>query len=259
MPNAPQMPKELAKAYAETAKLLSSFIEKYPDHAKTNVARNTLGMIYYRQGDLDKTKETLGKIPATERTGDLALAALIIADCNLRQTPLNTDGLDALEAGKVEERLKTAVEQLEAFVAGPFHAQTGDALLKLGLAHQRMAALRGGQLADKAQQAEKIKSLGLARDVYTRLLGKEFPSKDNPFAPQAYLETAKCLALSNDINGAIRILRKFTVDPPVWTVLDPDELKSTGGVKLVKQKDGSILASGRFQPRLPIRWPPRQN
>ena len=142
MPNAPQMPKELAKEYAEAAKIMINFIEKYPDHAKANVARYTLGMIYYRQGDIDKTRETLGKIPSLDRSGDLAQVSLIIADCNLRQTPLNTDGLDALEAGKVEERLKTAVEQLNAFVAGPLQPQTGEALLKLGLAYQRLAGLR---------------------------------------------------------------------------------------------------------------------
>lgn len=207
----PEAAKELAKQYGETAKLLTSFIEKYPDYPKINVARYTLGLAYYRQGELDKARETLAKVPLAERDGEMALASYIIADCNLRQTPTKIEGLDALEAGKIEEKLKAAVEQLDGFLAGPLRAESGPALLKLGLAYQLLAALHG-QNQDKAQQAEKAKSLSAARNAYTRLLGKEFP-RDHPLAPQANLEMAKCLALSNDMNGAIRMLQAFTNEP----------------------------------------------
>jgi TolA-binding protein len=210
-PSTPESAKELARLYGETAKILAGFIEKYPDYPKINVARYTLGLAYYRQGELDKAKDTLAKIPAADRDGELAVASYVIADCNFRQTPLRTEGLDALEAGKVEEKLKIIVEQLDTFVAGPIRAETGEALLKLGLAHQLLAGLQG-QNPDKAQQAEKAKSVLAARNAYSRLLGKEFIG-NNKLVPQANLELAKCMALSNDINGAIRTLQAFTNDP----------------------------------------------
>src|SRR5262249_32920306 len=135
----------------------------------------------------------------------LALASLIIADCNLRQVPVNLDGLDALESGKAEDKLKNAAEQLDAFLTGPLHAQAGDALLKLGLTCQRLAAMQ-------AQPKEKAKWLDIARKSYARLLGKEFPT-NNPFAAQAKLETAKCMVMANDKKGATRLLQTFSTDP----------------------------------------------
>ena len=80
----------------------------------------------------------------------------------------------------MEERLKTAVEQLNAFVAGPLQPQTGEALLKLGLAYQRMAGLqRHGQ----GPVAEKINGLNAARNAYARLLSKEFGQKSSAHGP----------------------------------------------------------------------------
>ena len=36
---------------------------------------------------------------------------------------------------------------------------------------------------------------------------------DHPLAAQANLETAKCMAMSNDVAGAMRVLQAFTTDP----------------------------------------------
>jgi cellulose synthase operon protein C len=195
--------KEVAKVYGEAVKRYQKVIEKYPEYAKINVARYSLGLAHYRQGELDKAVKALSEIPGPERAGDLVLVPYLIADCLLRQVPTTTPE-DALAAGKMEEQLKTAAEMLESFVAAqPKHAQAPDALLKYGLAEQRLAALL-------VQPPDKAKALTAARGAYERLT-RDF-AKD-PLVPQALLERAKCLAQAGDINQALQELRKFTTEP----------------------------------------------
>ena len=146
----------------------------------------------------------------TERNGELALANLLIGECILRQTPVALAvGANAIEAGKMEENLNAAVEVFDAFASGPLSPQTADGLLKLGITLQRLADLQ-------AVPAEKAKTLKSAKEAYQRLLGKEFPA-DNPFAPQAMLELAKCLSVpgvpGSDVWQAIRLLQPFTTEP----------------------------------------------
>src|SRR5262249_24534937 len=81
--------------------------------------------------------------------------------------------------------------------------QTPDALLKLGLCHQRLAALL-------IKPEDKTKALTAARTTYEKLIN-QFPK--NAFQPQAVFERARCLALSGDKNGAINEFRRFTNDP----------------------------------------------
>jgi len=202
----PDQAKEITKFYDDAAKRMQRLIESYPEYPKINIARYTLGLAYFRMGDLDKAKMVLNAIPAAERNDELARTYVFIADCILRQTPISLDpGANALVAGKMEDDLKTATEQLEAFVTGPFNPQTGDALLKLGMTHQRMAAIL-------SKAPDKAKAINSARAVYTRLLGKEF-AKDSPYAPQANLELAKCMFLASDPGNAMRQLQPFTTDP----------------------------------------------
>src|SRR5262249_18357698 len=79
-----------------------------------------------------------------------------------------------------------------------------DALLKLGLCQQRMAALQG-------QPPERVKLLQTARQTYEKLLSPQF--KASPLQPQALFERAKCIAQTGDPNQAINELRRFTTDP----------------------------------------------
>src|SRR5205823_5481194 len=75
-----------------------------------------------------------------DRTGELAMVSYVLADCIMRLAPTKAD--DALEARRLEEQLNAAVELLEGFAGGnPASPQAPDALLKLGLCHQRLAAL----------------------------------------------------------------------------------------------------------------------
>ncbi len=201
--------KEMPRVVEETVKRFRAVIDKYPEFPKINVARYSLGLTYHRTGDLPNAMKALSEIPAAERIGDLGMTPYLIADCLLRQVP-NTVPDDALAAGKMEEQLKGAAEALEVFIGGqPRDFNTPDAILKLGLTQQRLAALI-------AQPQERIKKYNEARATYERLMRKEFSKEfpDHTIQPaHAILERAKCITLSGDMNTGVNELRKFTTDP----------------------------------------------
>ena len=129
-------------------------IDKFPEFMYVNLARYGLAQGFYRKGDLEKTREILETIPLAERNGDLAVVPYLLADCLMRLAPVKAD--DALAAGRMEEQLKAAAELLSSFVgAQPNDPQAADALLKLGLCHQRLAGLLGRQ--------HRLGGLGLER------------------------------------------------------------------------------------------------
>jgi TolA-binding protein len=201
--NKEERARDLPKLQEETITRLKKVIEKYPEFAKVQLARYGLGLTHYRMGELEKARAALNDIPAAERGGELALVPYLLGDCLLRQVP-NTIPEDALEAGKLEEKLKQAAEFLDAFAAAQSKdPQVADALLKFGFCQQRLAQLN-------AQPAEKVKILNVARGAYERI-GKEFAAL--PAASQAILERAKCIAQQGDMNGAMNELRRFTNDP----------------------------------------------
>lgn len=203
-PNQAERAKELARNYEEAVKRFQLVIDRYPEFPKVNLARYSLGLAFYRQGDLDNAQKTLGSIPGPERGGELAIVPYLIADCILRQVP-STVPEDALAAGKMEEQLKTSAELLEGFVAAqPKDAQAPDALLKFGLCQQRLAALL-------TQPPDKAKVLGAARTAYERLMSPEY--NKHPASVQAILERGKVMAQAGDVNGAMNELRRFTNDP----------------------------------------------
>src|SRR5262249_54976404 len=155
---------------------------------------------YYRKGDLEKARETFESIPQGERGGELATVPYLLADCLIRQAPPGVPE-DALEAGKLEAKLKGAADLLEAFVgAQPKGPQTPDALLKWGHCLQRMAGLQ-------SDAKERAKAYQAARAVYARLAGKDFTG--HHAQPQALVEGARCMAGAGDVGGATNELRRF--------------------------------------------------
>ncbi len=203
-PKLPDRDKEVARLRGQSVKRLQDFVDQYPEFPHVNLARFSLGLTLYRQGELDQAQKALAAIPEDQRSGELATAPYVLADCQLRTVPAAIPE-DALAVGKMEDQLKTVTTLLDAFTAGqPSHPQTADALLKLGFCHQRRAALQG-------QPAERNKLLTAGRAVYDRLLSSQF--KGSPLQAQAVLERAKCTAQLGDVGGAINELRKFTADP----------------------------------------------
>ncbi|HEV3235571.1 MAG TPA: tetratricopeptide repeat protein, partial [Gemmataceae bacterium] len=197
----PNRATELPKLFDEAAKRYQAVVDKYPEFVHVGLARYGLALASYRKGEVEKAKDILEAIPAADRTGDLAQVPYLLADCLIHLAPTKAD--DALAAGKVEEHLKGAVEQLESFIGTqPNAPQTPDALLKLGYCHVRLANLF-------AQKEEKDKALASGRAAYEKLM-QQFGKHEH--YPQAVFERAKCLALMNDASGAVNELRRFAGD-----------------------------------------------
>lgn len=201
--------RETKKYNDEAIKRYTVLVEKYPEYAHIQLARQGLGMAYYRQGDLDRARKVLEAIPSADRSGELAIVNYNLADVLLRNLPARAD--DAVSAGRLEEQLKAAGDLLEAYLGAGETPQTPDALLKLGYCQQRMAKLL-------AQPPEQQKMIAAARATYERLLQK-YPRGDA--AAQAAFERAKVLALQKDVNGAIHELQKFTAEPLRKTPIAP--------------------------------------
>jgi TolA-binding protein len=233
-------PKDLAKLQDDSILRYEAILQKYPEAPQINLARYSLGLTYYRKGDLEKARITLNAVPAQDRNGDLATVPYVIADCVLRLAP-KTVPEDALEAGKLEEQLKTAAELLDGFVGSqPKSPQAPDALLKLGLCEQRRATVLG-------QPPERAKAFAAARTTYDRLIN-QYPK--DALVPQAVLERAKCQAQMGDPNGAMNELRRFTNDPLKNTPAAPMALVELATLLRAQNKASEaagILAKAREQ------------
>jgi TolA-binding protein len=186
---------------AEAGRRYAALVERYPDSPHAHLARQGLGVAYFRKGDLEKAQKSFEAIPASDRTGELAGVAYYLADIYLRQLPARAD--DAVSAGKMEEKLRSAAEALEAFLtAAPNGPQVPDALLKLGFCQQRMAKLF-------AQPAERQNALMAARAAYERIRDRH---RGHPTYPQAMFERAKVLASLRGLQRGINELKVFTTD-----------------------------------------------
>jgi cellulose synthase operon protein C len=212
-PNAAERAKEMPKLFDETVKRLQAVIAKFPEFAKINVARYSLGLTYYRNGDLVNAYKVLSDIPGPDRAGDLSMTPYLIADCLLRQVPTTVPD-DALAAGKMEEQLKGAAEALEAFIgANAKDPNIPDALLRYGLCQQRLAALI-------AQPQERIKKFNEARATYEKIMRKDYGVHPLHMA-YATFERAKCITQAGDMGTGINEMRKFTTDPLKQTPVAP--------------------------------------
>ncbi|MCI0455374.1 MAG: tetratricopeptide repeat protein [Gemmataceae bacterium] len=250
-PNPQERARIVPALYDETIKRYKVVVEKYPEFPQINLARHGLALTHYRKGDLDQARLTLEAIPQGERAGELAVVPYLIADCLLRQAPPGIPE-DALEAGKLEAKLKSAAELLEGYVsAQPKDARAGDALFKWGHCLQRMASLQ-------AQPPERNKILTAARAVYERLLGNDYPR--HPAQPQAILERAKCMAGVGDVGGATNELRRFTNDPLKNTAAAPVALVQLATLLRAQNNPNeavNVLAKGRelYERTLPANDP----
>jgi TolA-binding protein len=196
-------PQELDKLREEALKRYQTLVDKFPDFPYAAQARYQIALMHYRKNDLEKAKDVLEAIPAPDRNGDLAIVPYLAADCLIRLTPLKAD--DALAAGRVQEQLQAARDLLEAFVGGqPKGAPlAGDALIKQGYCHQRLAALL-------AQPQERAQGLVAARTIYKRIY-QEFPNR--PPHAIALFEEAKCFIQLGAIPRAMQNFGRFNAEP----------------------------------------------
>ena len=176
----------------ETIQRYQKLIDGYPLFPRAQNARFAIGQLLYNQGDFAKALAVFEAIPSSDRAGELAMVAFLLADCTLRQAPAGVPE-DALAAGKLEALLKSSAELLDAFAAAqPNGPQTAEALMRLGQTLQRLASLQ-------AQPAERNKLYQDARGAFEKVLQPQFAK--SPLYAQAFLERARCrVGYSGDLN-----------------------------------------------------------
>jgi TolA-binding protein len=193
---------ELSRLFDEAGKRYQAVIDHGGEFERLSLARYGLAMCHFKKGEFDKARTVLEQIPNADRTGELAHAPYLLADCLLRQAPATVSG--AAETRKLLETLEQSAANLDAFIAAsPKATEVPDALLKLGTCQMRQAIL----IAVPQERAPLIQA---ARTTFQKL-GQQFPN--TPAAAQGKMENAKCLALAGDKGGAINELRQFSQDP----------------------------------------------
>lgn len=193
---------DVHKMFDEAARRYQAVIDKGGEFERLNLARFGLAMCHFKKDEFAKAREILEQIPNADRSGELAYAPYLLADCRLREAPAAVRG--AAETRKQLELLEKVAADLDGFVgAHPKAPEVPDALLKLGTSQMRQAELI-------AVPAERAPILQAARTTFQKL-SQQFPKE--PQAAQAKMENAKCMALAGDKGGAINELRQFTQDP----------------------------------------------
>ncbi len=189
---------DLRLRYKEAATKFLSVVEQYPDFDRVSYARYAVGVCRSQMGDLEGAIVILEAIPDADRTGDIASASYLLADCLMRTAP--AQAADEPSKRITREKLRTASQLLEQFVTA--HAQSDDApdaFLKLGLCLRRCGML-------EADANERNQFLNKARECYEKL---EREYSQSPEASHARLELAKVRALMGDRGGAMNDLRQF--------------------------------------------------
>ncbi|MFM7150444.1 MAG: tetratricopeptide repeat protein, partial [Gemmataceae bacterium] len=188
----------------EAIRRYQALLKQFPDFPRAHAARYGLGLAHFRKGEQELASKTLEAIPAADRVGDLVGVHYDLAGIYLRQLPTRAD--DAVSAGKLEEKLKSASEMLESFLAAaPENPLASDALLKLGYCQHRI----GGLLANPE---EKQKALANARAALEKIQQK---NREHPAFAAATLERAKVMVSQKDVDGGIRELQRFVAEEPL--------------------------------------------
>jgi TolA-binding protein len=192
IPTEPHRAAERRQRFEEAARKYQEAIERYPGFERASHARYALGVCRAELGDLDGAVQALDAIPPADRTGELAAATFLLADCLLRLASAKAD-----DAAAHRERLTAAAGLLESYAAAnPKAADVSDARLKLGLCLARLGA-------SAADEQERHRLLGKARGVF------EAAARESP---PARLEAARVRAMTGDVGGAIGDLRPILAD-----------------------------------------------
>jgi TolA-binding protein len=189
----------------EALKRYQVLLDDYPDHPRASNARFNVGMLYLKLGDGKNAAVFFEQIPPTERTGERAIASLLLADLKLAEIPPGVPE-DALAAGRMEVELKKAADMFESYVAAePNGPRTAEALIRVGQTLQRLASLQ-------THPQDRNKLYQDARAAFDRVLLPQF--NNNPLQALALVERARCRALyGGDVNKSITELRQFANEP----------------------------------------------
>ncbi len=198
----PNRATELPRLFGEAIARCQRLMERYPDCAYINQAREAAGTCYYRLGKFKDAVEMLRGIPAEACVDGLASVPYLLADSLIRCAP--QDPTDAIAAADLLDKARQAAKQLDKFIAAnEKSAQLPDALLKLGWCCSRVAELT--QAAD-----ERKLVLASGRAAYDRLIQQY---AQDPAVPQAVLERAGVQAAQGELATAVTELSRFTQEP----------------------------------------------
>jgi TolA-binding protein len=199
MPNrATEVPRLFGEAIARCQRIM----ERYPDCAYINQARETAGVSYYRLGKFKDAVEMLRGIPAEACVDGLAGVPYLMADSLIRCAP--QDPTDAIAAADLLDKARQAAKQLDKFIAANEKSpQLPDALLKLGWCCSRV-----GELTQAVDERKQVLASG--RAAYDRLIQQY---AQDPAVPQAVLERAGVQAAQGELAPAITELNRFTQEP----------------------------------------------
>jgi len=193
---------QLPRLYDEALRRYRQLTDLSKDFHYAHLARHGVATIHYRQGRYEEAAQRLRKVPAFERTGDLAEVSYLLADCLLRTLP--PDAGDALAAARLVAQIEKAAQLLEAYLGtagkGP---KVPEALLKLAYCYRRIAE----QVTDNNERHGLVQRALQACDRIQR----EFAA--DAVVPAMVLERAACAAARGDPGGAINELQKFRADP----------------------------------------------
>ncbi|MEI6232926.1 MAG: tetratricopeptide repeat protein [Planctomycetota bacterium] len=190
--------KQFDDAIGRYQKLITSF----PEFGSINAARFGMGTALYRRGRFADAYAALSSILDAERIGELAPVNYLLADCQLRQLPLETE--DALQAAQLIDRAEDTARLLKKYIATQGKTpQAADALLKLGHCQLRMGVLL-------IEPTERQKLLVDARQTFEKIMTEM--GQTSAF-PMAVIERARSIALRGDIDGASNEYNRFNADP----------------------------------------------
>ncbi|MDB5320406.1 MAG: hypothetical protein JWN40_2037, partial [Phycisphaerales bacterium] len=128
------------RPYGEAVARFTRVIERFPETPQANLARMGLATVQYLQGHFTEAAEMLVKIPEGDRVDDLAGAAFLLADCQLRALPESAE--DALSSARMVAQLEAVTTQLEGYAGTrPNDPDSADALVRIGYASVKLSYL----------------------------------------------------------------------------------------------------------------------
>ena len=170
--------------------------------ATANAARYRMAVAQVRLGKFADALASLRAVPDGDRTGELAGASTLHAECILRGAPPAEEAADALSAAQLLKDLQEAAGQLQKSI-GQAGSQAPEVNLKLGHGLKQIATLL-------AEPQERMQAANSARELYERFRA-QYPN--HPMRPVAEYERANCYALAGDPASAIQKLERFRAEP----------------------------------------------
>ncbi len=216
-----------AQAKGQDAALFAEAVKRYErvvgsgTGAAVNSARYRMALAQYRGGKFPQALANLRAILEADRTGELAGAFALHAECILRTVPPAEDAADALSAAQLLKDLQEAAAQFQKALPN-----AGDKLpemtMKLGATLKQIATL----LSDPA---ERVQAATQARELYEAFRAQHAA---HPLKPVAEYERANCYVLAGDPASAIQKLERFRAEPYLSAPVAPLALLRQGQLYL---------------------------